>query len=428
MKNIILIICINISFTNIYAQKINPKDILSTFSNDPRLQYNNDLAGFAKGLRYHVPIFKQIEARLGINGSTLGDTLYGGIRNEDLYGLNISTNSFREIRLQKMVKQAQIEAINSENRIIEQQALLQRYQALADIHFNLKLFVEKKILDSLVAKKHTILRTMIEQNQDVKVKDVMDTEGDKNTLQLAILDLMSKRKIEEEKLKILTQNIDNQNNIDFTNFISITKIKDIINTVSTNNQHPSIEYYKAQTALSNAQFEYISAQNRQIFNSLRLGYQDPVYLETPKRINPFNNFTVRVGLVVPLPGNNNYKRSDALLELRETQNDAKLAQTINQRNSDFQYIKLNQLQEQYNQTQAIISQSLLPKLLANEKLMAQMTPLEIADLTIAIQKNKVKLSEIEQEITAEYIKLLDYKGVLSTRPLKNYLSNDLEEF
>ena len=431
MKKTLLPLFIIASFSNIYAQNTAIKEVLSSYKNDIRLEYNNQLTNFAKGLKYDMPLLKQVEARIGINGSTLGDSLYGGIRNEDLYGLNISTNSFKEIKLQKQVKQAQIDALASENRVFEQQALLERYQAVASIYFNQKLRGEKQKLDSLLHKKHGILRTMIERGIEIKVKEVMDTEGDKNAVELALLDVESSLKFQKSKLKLFVKGENfsaDLDFIDFTDFISIKNIQQIIDNQLVINSNPVLDYKNGRTALASTQLNFIAAQNRQIFNSLRLGYQNPVYLEEPKKLNPFNNFSVRVGLVVPLPGNNNYKRSDAMLELREAQNETALTRELFKKNIHIQYFKLNSLLEQHRLSQVKIEQSLINKMLGNEKLLAQMTPLEIADLSIEQQKIKVRTLEIETEITSEYIKMLDFNGSLSVKPLKNYLSVNLETF
>jgi hypothetical protein len=417
----IVISCISIS----YAQKNITTQILTTYTKDKRIAQNQDITTFAKSLRYHSPIIKQIEARIGINGSTYGDSLFGGIRNEDNYGLILSTNSFKEIRLQKSVKQAQIEALDSENRMIEQQALVERYQVLNTLFFTQKLMVEKKKLGELIQKKHDILSKMIDNALDVKIKEVLDTEGDKNTIELSLIELENEVKIKSDLLQLLTQSA-MATNIEMPDFITIAKIKEVIETTQTVNNHPAIDYRKARTTLSASQVDFISAQNRQVFNSLRLGYQNPVYLEEPKKLNPFNNFSVRVGLVVPLPANNNFKRSDALLELREAQNETTTTKEMYQKNIDYQRIKLKNLFEQRRLTQEKTDNSLIHKLMKNEKLLAQMSPLDIAEGHILQQKLRVHLFEIDTDITTEYVKLLDFNGIISTKPLRNYLTNNLE--
>ena len=96
---IFLLIC---SLSISYAQKTTTKTVLSTALKDDRLTRNQQLITLAQGLKFNIPIIKEVQLRLGINGSVLDDTIYGYVRNEDVYGLQLSTNSFREIRQQNM--------------------------------------------------------------------------------------------------------------------------------------------------------------------------------------------------------------------------------------------------------------------------------------------------------------------------------------
>lgn len=426
MKRLFFILFVGFYFKNIKAQNLTSAQVLSTYKNDVRLGYNRDITNFAKGLRYHSPIIKQVLGQVGFSGSTLNDSLYGDIRNEDYYGVNITTNSFKEIRLQKLVKEAQVDALASENRVIEQQALMERYQLVNSLFFTQKLIFEKKKLDSLTQKRHEILSKMIEKGEDVRVKDVMDAERDKNVIELLIVDLENDLKTKLNQLTVLTNNPNMGFDATGLSFISIDKIQEIIELAMNYNNHPSIDLKKAKTLLSASQFNYENAQNRQIFQSIRLAYQNPLYLEKPKKLNPLNNFNFRIGLTIPLPTNNSYKRSDALLELREAQNETEITKSMLKKNADLQYLKLQNLFTKYQSAKEKIDKSLLNKLLANDKILAQMPALDIADGHIMQQKLKINLIEIEQEITSEYLKMLDLSGLVSSKPLKNYLSNDLE--
>jgi hypothetical protein len=430
MKKILLVIFIVISLSTTYAQNISIKDILATALTNERLQYNQQLIPLAQGLTFHIPLVKQIEARIGFNGSALGDSLYGYLRNEDTYGVQIGFNSFREIKQQKVLKQAQIGVFMSENRVFQQQALMDRYQSLIAVRFIQTALSERQKLDTLLRKKHDILRVMMEQGMDIKVKDVMDTEGDKNAVQLALLDLENDKRFQQSKIQqflALKTTVD----LDFRDFIKLEKIAEVIgNQKLMPSQYPSIMYKETKTQLATAQLDYVNAQNRQILNSARLGYDNPLYLEAepPKKFNTLNNFSFRLGLTVPLVGNNNFKRSQALLDQRQAQNDADWARLQNQKALEIQYQKLENLLKQHRFYKETTAQNLIQKMLNNDKLLAQLTPLELVDLQINQQKLQVRTLEITEEITSEYLKLLELTGTLSSLPLKNYLSNGLEGF
>jgi hypothetical protein len=64
---------------------------------------------------------------------------------------------------------------------------------------------------------------------------------------------------------------------------------------------------------------------------------------------------------------------------------------------------------------------LIPKLLNNAAVTAQILPLELADLQIAQQKLTIRNIEIANELTMEYIRFLDISGALIQYRNNNFL-------
>ncbi|MBP8238430.1 MAG: hypothetical protein KAX50_00585, partial [Saprospiraceae bacterium] len=108
MKRRLVLAAVGLLFAGLLsAQPLRIADVLAGVDNDVRVRQSQELAEFATSLRYHIPILREVEARVGIRGSVLGDTIYGYLRNEDIYALQIETNSFREIKAQKNWRNAQ---------------------------------------------------------------------------------------------------------------------------------------------------------------------------------------------------------------------------------------------------------------------------------------------------------------------------------
>ena len=111
------------------AQVLTSTDVLKTAAADPRLGQNQSLQRLAGNLKMTDPLLRQIAVRVGTNGSALGDTIYGYLRNEDTYNLQIGFNSWWERKRQRQVQSALVGAYAAETRLLEQQALAERYQA-----------------------------------------------------------------------------------------------------------------------------------------------------------------------------------------------------------------------------------------------------------------------------------------------------------
>jgi len=410
--------------SSLVAQKITSHDILQTATTDERLALNQQTVAFARSLQYRVPLIRKVEARIGFNGSTLGDTLFGTIHNEDFYGFVISPNSLRERRRQGDLQVAQVGIYENERAVLLEDLVLDRCQVLVSLHFATQLNASRSELLRLLGKKENLLSEMLDQGLDVKVKDVLDTENDRNTLELAQSDLEHSRSLQRAKL---SQWLPDHNNLqlddsDYIRPMTITQRIEMLKAVP--NQNPSLAYRNAETRFAAADWALENAQERQIFNFLQVAYQDPVLtLETPKNRKTFNNFSVRIGLGLPIPGNNNPKRSEAALQLREAEVSAQVTRTINERGVDLQYVRVKNLLDQYRACEEKVQHSLIQKMLDNESLRPQMTALELADLQLAQQKLRLRLIEIEQELNVEYLKLLELKGVLGQEPVRDYFSD-----
>jgi hypothetical protein len=425
-------ICFFILFINTIlpttdAQNISTTIILASATDDRRVQHNLQITDFAKTLNYTLPYLKKVEGRIGINGSALRDTIFGGLRNEDYYGISISPNSLLERKQQFAMKEAQVSVYAAENRVLLQQALLERYQLLATIYFGEKLLVERGKLVPILQKKHETVRAMIEQGVDIKIKDVMDTENDRNYLFLALIEIENNLALQLKKTKQFVGTANT--NIDFSTIIDIPKIAETVQLLKASGliENPLLHYKKIQQDFAVAKYNIENAQNRQIFEFAQIGYQHPIAVEVlPKRINISNNFSLRFGVQLPILGNSNKKRAEALLQQREAENSFSTTALLNERAIELQYVKVENLIKQHRACTEKAEQSLFKKLLTNQKLMAQITVLEIVEVQISQLKLEIRCVEIAQDLMNEYIRLLDLTGAMSARPLKNYLRTDLE--
>ena len=422
-RPLLLILCLGIQLPSLTAQKVTSTDLLQSATTDERLTLNQQTIAYARSLRYRVPLIRKVEARVGINGSTLGDTLFGTIHNEDFYGFVISPNSLRERRRQSELQTTQVGIYENERAVLLQQVVLDRYQTLVALHFAQQLTDSRNELLRLLGKKETLLREMLDQGLDVKVKDVLETENDRNALELSLSELAHNRTLHQTKLRqwLPDRAAPLLDDSDYIRPPTLLQRTEMLKAIP--NQSPALAYREAETRHAAADWALENAQERQVFNFLQVAYQDPVLeLETPKNRKSFNNFSVRVGLGLPIPGNNNPKRSKAALQLREAEVSAQVARTINDRTVDLQNVRVKNLHEQHHACEEKIQRSLIQKMLDNEPLRQQMTALELVDLQLAQQKLRLRLAEIEQELNLEYLRLLELKGVLGQEPLRNYFS------
>ncbi len=425
MKKIVLFIFINTLLSNIYAQKISVESILASAEYDDRVAGSKQNMTFAAGLNYRLPILKKVDLRLGINGNLTNDTLDGKWRNEDFYALSISTNNFREMRLQRALKPAQINIYTNEKQVFLQQVLLERYQSILSIFYGQKLYEERSRLKKLLSEKENIVRLSLEQGVDIRFKDIMDTENDKNALASALLEYENNIFFQEQRIRQYVKIADSQEVvIDFDAFISTDQIEKEVTTLKINKAftHPLFALRDAQTAYSTAEYLLEKAQNKQFFTFFQVAYNPLAYspIES-KKFKALNDVNFRLGLTIPLPANNNLKKSKTALQQKEDEQIAILARQSQAKIVDIQYIKVENILKSLRLNDKNAKESLIKKMLDNAKLLAQITPIEVLDLNIAQRKLELRSIEISADLTNEYLRLLDMTGALSVYKNKNFL-------
>ena len=183
------------------AQSVTIERILESALTDDKLLKNQRISTFAQGLNYKMPLLKRVDVRLGINGNGTRDTIDGYLRNEDYYALNVVTNNLKEMRLQRALKPAQLNIYTAEQKVLLQQALVERYQSIVAIFFSKKLYKERSLFKNLLDKKTDVLRKSLEQGLDIRVKDVMDTENDKNALAALLLEYENNRTFQWQRIQ-----------------------------------------------------------------------------------------------------------------------------------------------------------------------------------------------------------------------------------
>jgi hypothetical protein len=412
MKKIRFIVAVLLGVQSLCAQQVlRIADVFGSVENDLRIQQNADLQSTVQGLRMHDPLLQQVRLRLGVNGSALGDTIYGYLRNEDTYQIQIGFGSLQERRRQQQIKTTRIARLSAETRVLRQKATAQRLEPLAALLYTEPQLAACRRLDSLYEKQQQILQKMLESEIfEVKVSKIVATEADRERNQATIQALQNRILLEKAQLE---QFVGPFAALDRNNAAHVTDLRAhfvFLKNITTDN-NPLFALYAADVATQQAELDYVSAQNRQIFDHFQAGYQRPLYLERPKRFNTFNNVSFRVGFTVPITANNRFKQSNALLDVRKAQNEAAWVRQEVLTDQSNRTLRLDQLLSEYAQTEERRQSSLIKKMLNNPTLLAQISPLEIVEMEIAQQQQIVRQAALLADIGGAWAAYLESIGV-----------------
>ena len=425
MKYFIFIIIIFYLSTSVPAQGIHIESIIHTADADSKLLVNQRTTEFINQQNFSLPLIREAEIRLGINGNATPNQLDGYLRNEDYYAIKISPNSLRERKYQRALKPAQADLYKSNDHMFMQEAIFERYQSIVKLYYAEIFIKEKSKLQPFLVKKSALLNEMLDQGLDIKFKDVVDVEYDKNDLLSSLFEYSNIVNEEHERIKGFL-NVSDSIFVDFDHFISSDEIRTIVLTVDTSNVvlSPEVIYTKYKAQLSMAELNYQKSRNKQIFSYFQAGYSPVVVSEEAKtKFNPSNDLTFRFGVNIPIGANNNLRRSEAAIKLYEDKNDAILTREKYKADIMLQRTKILQLIDAKDQWQKMFDNNLILKLLKNESLKDQITPLEIMDMEISVIKLKLQGLKLDDKIANEYIELMSIIGALNDTAM-NYLTRD----
>jgi hypothetical protein len=420
-RRLILMLALFASWSSA-AQVISMEDVLGTVKDDQSVLRYQSIRDMASDLKMHDPLVKEIALRIGFNGSVLGDTIYGYLRNEDDLRLQVSFNALGVRQKQKQVKSARLQTLTTNQALVSHEALVDRYEALSDYVYALPELDGLKRLDSLLNHEHDIIKQMLATGiLEVKVSRILDVEEDRNRVLLDIHE--TEDRVRRAKLEI-EEYSGSFSSISMEQLASIDDLRQSFIFIKTSGYvaHPAHLALSAEMKMDSTVFAYASAQNRQILDYVSVGYQNPLYLDRPNRFNTVNNFAFRLGLLVPITANNRYRKTDALLDLKESEAKADDAWIEREQSWRSQVALLDGLFSEYALAVDRLDNSLIHQMLTNPTLIAHITPLELVELEIAQQKLVLNQLELVQDIASAYVELLSLSGYLAWNPDTNYLA------
>ncbi|HMW38938.1 MAG: hypothetical protein K1X68_02380 [Saprospiraceae bacterium] len=397
--------------------------LLNSSQHDFRVVAHQLIVDSAGKLKFHIPLVKALEGKIGINGSTQGDTIYGYLRNEDHYGLTVRFNSFREIRSQKNYKDAVIQSMDCDQQMIESQTVNDRYELLAAMHdaeVEMPLMEEYKNNTAMLSR---LFAQEMELGQIVEVRDFVKLERNHNNA-IERLNKMTLQAHENEIKLARFYNSGATRNFETHDFITIDDIEVRFDSLRFDpTQIPALRCAACNINLASAGKQYASAQGREILDALSIGYDNPLYLQRPNKFNTLNNYSLRATFKWPLTANNNFRNSRAWLDVLDAdyERSEKEWELRNQYHETRSLIKT--LLEQYKEVRARQKTGLAYRLLTNTELQKQITPHELLELRLLESESRIILAGLEKNIIEAYLNLLKICGTTVASPRINELSH-----
>ncbi|MEP6647996.1 MAG: hypothetical protein ABJC12_12980 [Saprospiraceae bacterium] len=388
--------------------------ILSSAKYDLSVDLQQKHIEFISGINENIPFPDQVSFRTETDR-------FLAYRQE--YLLRLSVNGLNEMSQQRK--------LNDASRLTEQQVLHQyeheaikkRYDAINDYKFLLLRFAIQQELSLVLDDKVNVLNKMASLSTGVEIDELIKTEYDRDELHLDIEDAKTQLGAIRKKIELWMPDAASEWNLDTLGFIQTTQVQLVVDQIpQVANLNPWV--LEKQLKLEEAQAKY----NVEKANSKKmLDFFQVRYSSRPNEIL-FREFSAGMGINLPFKGSSRVKLAEMQIDKNTIEQNIKLnldelngsillAHTEMNALIDRYHLAEEQWKESQNRFTLEHPSSLQPE--------GPMTLLKARELQI---KRKLNLLDVQKQIMAHYISILDLTGALSSVPSINYLSAGLEVY
>ena len=405
-----MMLCLSMS---IGQTNFSMKTFLASASQEESVLFQDQKFNFLTTTSHRLPLIEKMEFRTNTNDFD--------IKLQE-YSLRISPNSLRSIKKQRQYQKTVQYLTEMERNAAWGQALRERYDLLVNaIYFQEILAVrnKQKILyhDKVILLRRSIalpdfdVLNLIEAEDEAQenLREILDLENAISTFNNAIQGLDSTSnpiQIEKDKLPDIN---------DIKRILVEIKPDEIAN-------HPELKvlYAKVQNYMLEYQLE--SAKTK-----FSVGLIDAKYDFGPK-FSLQKSFSIGLGFNLPVKGSAKLDLNELQISIFESESQYKEAKNFLMAEKYSIFQSLNNLIQKYELVNQQLNDSQAEHALKEYSKIAEASPQALLKLRENTLKKELLLQQLERDILQSFIEYLDFSGLLSQKPFKNYLSKDLEEF
>lgn len=383
-------------------------ELLTTANNESTVQLSSSKIQYLSNADHTLPIIEELEFRTETNDFDW---------KEQEYTLRTQLNTKRERNAQKQFHQANITLHNIEQEVALKEALLQRYDWLADWLTVQNAIKSNERLLALCQDKLAVLKKTV-GDTNFKIKDLIRAEEEVLEIEHELNKWNDRKARLRSELATYTKNISTvQVNID-----DILTTPELITLVEKheNSQHIALTRKQQRAELINKEYEVELS-----------GISNPINYAQVK-VGGRNNelfrewVSVGVGLKLPFKGDNKLDLNE--LELDKIEELGELDILKKQLEEDERQLveRMRQLLQEKiflkNQLDNSQAKYTLNQLLKSET----PDPIDILDLQEIVLKREIAIEKIDFEILELYIEWLDVSDKVMEKPLRNHLAKNQE--
>ena len=338
------------------------------------------------------------------------------------YQTRASFNGWEEMKKEKLWKKATINVAKSEQEVLFQDILLDRYAALIEYRYAVNALQLYRRIYAVFADKRDVLQKMAKLSTDFNIEDLIKAEDNAFQFQQKITDKELTIKQIEQLSQFITQSKDTFQ-LDTSTWIPLSKIRDLVANLPLNaSKNALLTRQEAKINLAQAAYDVEKASTRKIvdFAQLKYGARPTNQLTT--------EFSVGLGFVVPYRGSSKITLNKLAIKQLEERNQLKDIQESIDLQLFTQQKELEATFKAYDLATQQVAESRTLYSLDHYMHLQGSSPITLLRMQELVLLRQSRLIDLEHEALIKYIKLLSATGKLSAMPLQNYLSANLEGF
>ncbi len=405
------------------AGQVTFKQFILSAYNDPVVKSQDNKNAAVKKSYPGIPGIDDIEVQIrntGFNGDDFR------------YSLEVSPRGFQETRTGNRYNDALINNKQAKKQYLFNFAVYNRYLTFIDLLEQKALKVLYKELLTLYEDRINVMEKL-SYSEDFQLEKLIKEEKDMSKETVFSLEIDKYITVLEQRSRVYL------NDSDFTGFDTsdLVSIKTIMNRIETTNfvldtNNASLKLYRTRMDLAKSRFNMEKAQSHKFFDAFSFLYDNGDRVDEFERKYQGKSYDLNKAFAIELSfripnltlASHQLNKFKADL-LSEAENYEQIKDELSEKvRKDL--ADLHQLIAQYRYLSARVNQvdaeASLKKFLQIEGI----DPLILLDIKENILKNQIDMTWIKHGILRNYMYVIDNAGLLSAKPMRNFLSENME--
>jgi len=393
-----------------YAE-ITINDYLSTALKDETYAFQTEKIAFLKKSSANTPYINEVEFRMQID--QFEDS-------KQKYTVRFNMNGWGEHIQGKKVYEASLKYQEIESAIILNKSLIERYMDIINYAYLETQFVFLESLMGVHNDRVEVLKQSVGSLQFDAVA-LIETERQLLDLQLDMINIKNNKAFIEEKIKLSFPS-QSEGLFVIKDMIDIYAIQNKVSQLKSSLSEKNVHIQHSQYKYEMAEAKYIleQAENKTYLSFLEAAYN----MEDKKKFE--KAFSVEFGVTIPIVNPNRLDINRRKINSLKAKSD--WIKVIKDIHMTF-YVYSNKIERLISQYEVLSLQKKKSRTEETFDIFREMdgaNPLTLLKLKESMLKNEITMHKIKHQVYETYIKLLDCSGELSSQPIVNYLSPNLQ--